>query len=270
MKNTHGNCGGVIDYKCTMPLLKLRGKSSCITLHLEHPLHLEENVKHRLALVAFYSDNNIPNVRDEANIYFWDEDIYCIPTPLTFTRGYWTIEAMEAKAKTFIASLKLNVDANKFKLNKNGDFLSIYSPLKFYMDSVACKVFGFEVPSIEKQNKSVSTSYYDENKLISGANPPKLRAVDAIEIHCTIVQNSIVNHDTHFHKHAETELLYTFFPQVPRGYKISEQPRDRLYVDLKPGLRTIQNITLNILDQDNNPIFNDNVDNLVYLDMVSF
>lgn len=268
MTNTRGNLGGA-NYKCTMPLLKLRGVSSRVTLHLEHPIHLEENVKHRMALVAFFTDNNIYNVRDEANIFFWDSDIHAIPNPLTFTRGYWTVESMEATAKDYIKSLNLNVDPTKFRLSKNGDFLSVYSPLKFYMDQACCKLFGFDPPTKEKQKRADSSSYHIENQTVTGTRPPKLRAVDTIEIHCNIVHNSLVNHDTHDHKHAETELLYTFFPQVPHGYKISEQPKERLYVDLKPGLRTIHCITINILDQDNNPILNSNVENLVYLDLVS-
>ena len=265
MINTPGNHGGI--HKCNMPLLKLRGKNSKLILHLEQPIHLEENVKHRIALVAFFSDNNIYNVRDDVNISFWDRYVLQVPTPLTFTKGYWTIESIEAKTKQFITSLQINIDASKFKLSKSGNYLSIFSPLKFYLDSNACALFGFEIPTTDNY---VVGSYYKENQIVTGTRPPKLRTVDAIEVHCNVVQHSLVNHDTHYHKHAETELLYTFFPEVPHGYKISEQPKERLYVDVKPGLHTIHNIIIKIQDQDNNLVINDDVENLVYLDLVSY
>lgn len=39
-----------------MPLFKLTGNSSRLSLHLEHPIQLEDHVDYYLALIGFYSD----------------------------------------------------------------------------------------------------------------------------------------------------------------------------------------------------------------------
>lgn len=251
-----------------MPLFKLTGKESVLTLHLEHPLHLEENSNYKLALVGFYSENNIFNLRKDGNVFFWDKDVYFIPTPLTFVAGHWTVETLQKRAREFITARKLNVNANSFKIERSGDRIVIHSPLKFYLDPAICLLLGFkpQIKSTQDIAKDES-SFYESDQTITAQNPPNLRAVDVIEIHCDIVQNSCVKHDVHEHKHDETAILYTFFPNVPHGYKISETPNERHYIPIKNGLHKIQNITITIMDQDYQLIQNDGVKNIAYLDL---
>lgn len=249
-----------------MPLFKLTGsESSVLTLHLEHPLHLDENADYQLALVGFFSDNYINNLRQEANVYFWHEKLP--HTPLTFTKGYWTMETLQKRVRKFIASLKLNivVNANAFKIEKNGDRVSIYSPLKFWLDATISSLLGFKEPTDDYKRE---TAYYEANESVTASSPPNLRAVDAIEIHCDIVHNSYVKHDEMEHKHVETAILYSFFPDAPHGYKISEVPLERHYIPLKRGVRKIQQIWISLMDTKNQPLQNPCANNIVYLDMI--
>lgn len=251
-----------------MPLFKVSGKESVLTLHLEHPLHLEENSMYKLALLGFYSENQIHNLRQHANVYFWDKDIHFIPNPLTYKAGYWTIETMQKHASEFLATLKINANVTDFKMEKYGDRVVIYSPVKFYLDAAVSKLLGF-TPS-QKSTQEISndeSSFYESGKQITAQNPPNLRSVDVIEIHCDLVQNSCVKHDVHEHKHYETNILYSFFPNVPHGYKISQTPTQRHYIPIKNGLRKIQTITIKVMDQDNQLVQNKDVNNIVYLDL---
>lgn len=158
-----------------------------------------------------------------------------------------------------------DVDPKKFMINKKGNILSITSPYRFYLDPAICELLGLE--PCKSHNGDINF-YHKANETVIGNRFPKLRAVDVIEIHCNLAEHSFVNHDTHWHKHDETEILYHFFPNVPHGYKISEVPQDKLYVPLKSGLTTVREIKIMIKDQDNQLIVNDGVVNIVYLSLI--
>lgn len=245
-----------------MPLLKLTGEDSTLTLHLEHPLHLEKNVKYQLGLVGFYSENNIYNLQENATIRFWDKDISSLNDTLIITAGYWTVEKLQNSIVDFIASLKLNVDSTKFQIRKVDDRINLWSPLKFHLDEEISKLLGFHPP--QKQS-NVIDSYYDADTTVVAQNPPNLRAVDVIEIHCNAIENSYVKHSEHDHKHSETAILYSFFPDAPHGYKISEVPRERLYLPVRKGMTKLQRVTVNITNHRDLLVKNSGVNNIVYL-----
>ncbi|KAG8241209.1 hypothetical protein J6590_091844 [Homalodisca vitripennis] len=230
-----------------MPLLKLTGTESVLTLHLEHPIHLDPNVEYYTALVGFYSENDIYNLLQHAKVYFWE--IHFIPKPLILQCGYWTIEKLEKSFRDYIKSLNLSINSDDFKIFKDGDKISINSPIKFYLDKTVSDLLGFE--KSDATNLQKESSYFNSNENVIASNPPNLRAVDVIEIHCNIVNNSLVNHDVHSHKHLETAILYSFSPNVPHGYKISQSPQEKHYIPLRSGLRKIQQITITLVDQNN-------------------
>ena len=230
------------------------GKTSVLTLHLEHPIHLDGD--YRLALIGFYSDNNINNLLKDAYVYFKD-----VHEPLKYTRGYWTIEKLQSRAREYLGNFSVN--ANSFKIEKRGDRVSIFSPLMFNLDSTASELLGFK-PKITSETEN----YFEAEKAITALNPPNLRGFDVIEIQCNIVEHSYACHDVHTHKHAEAKILYQFFPNVPRGYKISEVPREKLYVPISSGVQRIQQIVITIKGHDNQLIQNEHVNNIVYLELV--
>jgi hypothetical protein len=255
-----------------MKIFKLTGKESVMSLHLEHPIHLDGEYK--LALTGFYSDNNIANLKQEAKIYFHYPQVNgkvttIIVHALTLEKKFWTLETLTNKCRNFLQGLLdtqavTNIDPNNFSMIKSGDRVAINSPLGFYLDSSVCKLLGFEL-SI-KPSSEVS-SYYTANINHTGTKLPNLRAVDVIEIHCNLVEHSFVNHDTHWHKHDETEILYHFFPNVPHGYKISEMPNEFHYIPLR-NITAIREIKIMIKDQDNQLLVNEGVNNIVYLNLV--
>jgi hypothetical protein len=238
-----------------MPLLKVTGQQSVLTLHLEHPLHLNDGDDYKLALVGFYSENNIQNLRQEATIYFSSNGVHA----LTFTSGYWTLKSIQERAREYLKQNLPSVDETQFILEKVNGRVSIQSPIKFYLDESVSKLLGF-VPI----SQDMATAYREAGTVIA-ENPPNIRTVDVIEVHCDIVDNSYVNSDVH--KHAETSILYHFFPSVPQGFKISEKPQYPHYVPMKKGLRRIQQIRLMLTDQDNRILQNEDVSNIVYLDL---
>ena len=251
-----------------MKNFKLVGQESVLTLHLAQPLHLEDG-NYKIALTGFYSDNNIANLKSDGKIYFCVErleegQVNKNISSLTLEPGFWTIEKIQNKCRQYITSLTAGVDANKFMVAKYTDRIAIYSPIQFYLDPVISNLLGFE----PKSNSNDVKNYHNVAETVVGKYTPKLRAVDVIEIHCNLVEHSFVNHDTHWHKHDETEILYHFFPNIPNGYKISQEPQEKFYVPLKSSVKTIREIRVVIKDQDNQLLQNQGVNNIVYLNLV--
>lgn len=240
-----------------MPMFKLTGQESTITLHLEHPIHLHDDFEYSIALSGFYSENNISNLPTDGYLYF-----LISPKPnglkaLRLERGYWTLEKIQEKCRELIKSL--NHNPTEFIITKASNQLtvSICSPLEFSFDVTIAKLLGFDIPSYD--------NYFKPGKPITATRPPNLRGLDTVEIQCNLVENSYSSHDEHSHKHQEHRILYTFFPAVPWGYKISETPHERFYIPLERGLRKIQQITVVLADQDSEQLHNPFVNNILYL-----
>lgn len=251
-----------------MKIFKLTGNESVMSLNLEHPIHLQGEYK--LALTGFYSDNNIANLKQDSKIYFHypqtNKQIKIFT--LTLKRGFWTLEELQSKCRNYLQELLdlkdiTGIDPNSLKLTKSGDNVVISSPIAFILDAAVCKLLGF---SLAKSLPEVG-DFQTANVNHVGSTIPKLRAVDVIEIHCNLVEHSFVNHDTHWHKHDETEILYHFFPNVPHGYKISEMPNEFHYIPLR-NITSIREIKVMIKDQDNQLLVNEDVNNILYLSLI--
>lgn len=257
-----------------MPIIKIVGTDSVLQLQLEHPIHLDDDTNYKIALVGFFSDNNVNNLREEDSIYFIDSTNEKPPADpnlikkLSFPRGYYTLNEIEKTCREFLrVDFKSKVNIDSFLVKKMDCKVLICSPLRFYIGPRLSKLLGYQPP---QQPPSNIEAYNQANKNTIGSSNVDLRVVNMIELHCNIVENSYVKHDTHSHKHAETEILYVFSPSSPHGYSMSVVPTERHYVPLKRGLKTIQRIVVYICDQENTPIQNENTTTTIYLDLRKF
>ncbi len=255
-----------------MKIFKLVGKGSIMNLHLDVPIHLDG--EYRLALTGFYSDNNIANLRTDSNIYFFTakdnptENLDNYIKQFTLNKGFWTPETLQSKIRVFLQSMLdtqdvTDINPNSFTISTS-DLISVSSPLRFYLDSKLCRLLGFK--PCDSHSGDIN-KYYKADETHTASDVPRFRAVDVIEIHCNLVEHSIVNHDTHWHKHDETQILYHFFHNVPRGYKISETSQEKFYVPLK-DMKEIKHIRIVIKDHENQLLVNENVNNIVYLSLI--
>lgn len=234
----------------TMPIFKICGPTSVLTLRLEHPIHLEENVDYGLALIGFYTDNHIRNLFQDGSIHFDG-----VSLPVVLRSGYWTLDTIQEHIREFLEKNAPSSKSSDFKFYLNVKRVIIVSPLKFRMDSVVSDFLGFDEPD----------NIYRET--YTAKNISKLRAVDVIELHCELVENSYLNHASQDHKHEEASLIYQFSPNVAYRKKISEIPVERLYVPLRKGHTCIRQIQIVITDNKSRLVQNDFVNNYVYLDL---
>lgn len=240
-----------------MKLFKITGNTSKLELRLEHPIHLDG--QYSIGLVGFYSDNFISNVpKDYKNVYGFSSVDGKISEFYDINKGNYSLEEIK---NLFIISLKEfkkkydKFDENDFELTNKGPFILIKSPVKILLTAIICDLLGFKDGNIEP------------NLLIEGIKLPKIRAFDVIEIHCNLVEPSLENHDDYSHLHKESEILYSFYPNVEFGSKISVRPYEIDYIPIK-NLDKIQTIFISIQDNEGNLINNEKVKNIVYLRLI--
>ena len=68
--------------------------------------------------------------------------------------------------------------------------------------------------------------------------------INSLQIHYSLIEGSYINEES-------SDLLYTVSPNVPPGYLIQVEPKQKVYVPIK-NISQIDNIRFSIKDQDNN------------------
>ena len=68
--------------------------------------------------------------------------------------------------------------------------------------------------------------------------------INPLQIHCSLIEGSYINGES-------SDLLYTVSPNVPPGYLIQVEPKQKVYVPIK-NISQIDNIRFSIKNQDNN------------------
>lgn len=238
-------------------------------LSLENPIHLDPESEYRVALAGFYSENNIHNLRRDEDVYFWDSKNTTDKDPKKFAiakrleSGYYTLANLETCFRNFLRDLKTHADPQQMRILKTGLFVSVHSPVDFYLGPQLSKLLGFGPPTGSVLDRKF---YYKADTVTQTTNPPNIRSVDAIEIHCDIVEPTLSHHSEQHFKHRETPILYQFSPDVPHQYKISETPQLRHYVPIRKGETKLQHLTVRIMDHRGSLLENHNVHNIVYLD----
>lgn len=226
--------------------------------HFHPPIILDENSTYVLGLFSLNTYNSIPNILDEVNnaIYFVEEEMINLNSTVendknnsglldinsiklkkvTIPEGAYEMEALatyiatEAE-KLGVKSFTMKPNINTLKVELFAENHHIFLPT----ESIA-KLIGFE-PNNQK--------CLGANKTHFSSRPIEITTVNEINVECNIVDGSHRNG-------VRCHTLYSFPPDVPPGYKISERPSPMIYLPIKA--REISNITLRLSDQRGRPI----------------
>src|SRR5436190_3319310 len=241
-----------------MKLFKITGNNSKLILKLTNPIHLDDG-DYSIGLSGFYSDNFIKNIPNDLDACFGfrsekSETLYDISS------GYYTVESIKERIKEclieFKKKYKLEFNEDNFYLESVNNLISIKSPITLLIDKYLSKLLGFD--GVNEDELLVINA----NESQVGDKLPKLRPFDVIEIHCNLVEYSHEKYDEH--KHKDSEILYSFFPNVAYGSKISEKPFQIDYISTK-NINKIQEIIITIEDGEGNLLNNEKINNIVYL-----
>lgn len=207
----------------------LSDKSSTLSVDYFPPVELDADGVYEIGLLSFETYNSIPNV-DESNnrFHFGDGKEIIIPV------GTYEVEDIANFIQGQAKKLTSKQQNYFIQIGTNNNTLqtTLKSTVKvdFTKPNSIGKLLGFGDVIVEPGTTHNSQHVVDIFK------------VNTIRIECNITSGSYVNE-----KQAHT--IYQFFPAVPPGYKLVEIPNPIIYLPITT--RSITNITLKIVDQDN-------------------
>lgn len=197
----------------------LTSRKSDFTTHFAAPILLKENKVHELALVGLDMYHSIPNIDENNNKFYYElngvENIFTIPI------GCYEIESINnliQKQLQNLIEIKANTNTLKCVINLNSSEIKI----NFNKPNTLKTLLGFGDVVLEGIGEHEST------------NIVNIMSVNAILVHCSIINGSYLNNSLH-------NILYTFSPNVPPGYKMVENPNQPIFLPIyQPQLHSIR------------------------------
>ena len=124
----------------------------------------------------------------------------------------------------------ITVDPDDFR-----SYIKCNGILHFEYPYSIAPVFGFE--------KRV----YNPYNILRSEKAVNLNTINSIKVMCNIAQGS-------FNNHLQSHSIYEFFPSERTGSKVIQSPPNLIYYKLNKT--NIDSITVQLVDQDHNPIDN--------------
>lgn len=222
-------------------IFTLKSQTSLLSFDFANPIELESEFKYGLALIGFYSYNTIPNVEDETYFYFTKNNNNKQQKRILIPTGTYEINDIEEYLAKHLTSNRASHSSNSeenFFLRPNNNTLKCeifhrnYS-IDFTKNNSLGPLLGFS-------KKILAPGIIHESDL-----PVRIIKVRTIRIDTNLTAGAYLNgHQTH--------TIYEFSISSEPGFSIDETPRTPVYLPI--STRSIHNITLNILDQDSNPV----------------
>ncbi|KAL4123345.1 hypothetical protein QTP88_015542 [Uroleucon formosanum] len=199
-----------------------------------------------IALLCLQSFNSFPNINENNNkfsIQVVDNENNITPMIcfITLEEGCYEIEDIKRRVKKQIddynsknftdLTFDIRVDPNDFRSS-----IKCNGILHFEIPYSIAPVFGFE--------KRVYKPYIETLRSEKAVN---LNTINSIKVMCNIAQGSFSNH-------LQSHSIYEFFPSERTGLKVIQSPSNLIYYKLNKT--DIDSITVQLVDQDHNPIDN--------------
>lgn len=209
----------------------LSSKESTFSEDLYPPIKLDNNGHHEIALVGLDMYHSIPNIDNKNNkfVYQYKNEEYTIIIPI----GCYEIDSINEYIQKKCVE---NNHINLFEIKANTNTLKCLIELKdsevkihFNKSRSLRSLLGFRNETLENIGE------YESNNIVS------ILSVNAILVHCNIIEGSYLNG-------SQKPILYTFFPNVPPGYKIVENPHSAIYLPV--SFSTINRIQISLTDRD--------------------
>ena len=213
--------------------LCLTSQGSDIRTSIYPPIRLDPDKYHEIALIRLETYNSIPNVNESNNVfrYKFNDTIYNIEIP---PGAYELSEINDFIQRNLVDDASLEIIPNNNTLKCN---------IRINVPNVSV--------SFDHERSMKDLLGYPEHAVLEvpgdheGLNIVKILAVNQIHVNCNIVDGSFVNG-------SKAPVLYSFFPNVPPGYKVIESLNENIYLPVSQTY--IESIRVWLTDQDRNPI----------------
>lgn len=204
----------------------LTGTDSEISVNYFPPVELKANVLYKLGLIGFYTYNTIPNVDLGRNKFYYGDN-----GEITIDTGVYEITDIEKLLQD-----KLGKDKISLKVDKNTQKCTLTSNYKINFeraDSIH-RLLGFSGKIYKPKDRQTEVS-------ITSDLPVQALKVVTVRLECNITSGAYYNSEI-------VHTIHEFGVDVDSGYAINEVPRNIIYYPVNS--RTINNITVRIVDQD--------------------
>lgn len=203
------------------------------------PIELGEK-NYELGLILFESYNTIPNVTTENNCFHYGND-ETIEIPI----GSYELDSIAEYLEKILQERETSVKKRDTKNIDKKKLLHIFGNLQtlrveilseyrvdFSKDRSIGKILGFD-------------GVLEPKKLYQSTNLVSILQVNTIQVLCNITGGSYNNNQ-------KSHILFEFSPNVPPGFKLNIVPTTIIYQPVI--VRTIDNINIQIVDQNNKPV----------------
>lgn len=198
-------------------------------------IQLDKNAYHELALVELDMYHSIPNIDQTNNLFVYEYDgkVNQIEIPT----GSYEIEAINQFIEK---SFTVNNYQQLFDIQANNNTLKCIINIKIpntkiYFDKERSlrDLLGFQSGILDTVGEH------------EGVNPVDILKVNTILVNCDAIDGSYLNRIKH-------PVLYSFFPNVPPGYKIVEKPNNIIYLPITSPI--LDNLQVWLTDQNMHPL----------------
>jgi hypothetical protein len=222
----------------------LSGYSSVLSANFYPPVELDVNSSYGIGLLGFYAYNSIFNV-DESNNKIV---LHLAPDqkgfPLIIPPGTYEIDEIN---KAIQEQLKL-----AFSYDKTKDINEIFT-LRANNNTLKCELISIFDIDFSHENSLHTILGFEPKRLLGKVKhesslPVDIMKVRLVCIDCNLVSGAYVNGK-------EVHTLFEFDIDVEPGHKLSKEPQNVIYYDVKPeGRQFLDSIVLKILDDKGNII----------------
>ena len=209
----------------------LTSKKTDFNVNIYPPI---SNGKHDIALIGLSMYNSIPNIDEDNNkfLYEYKNEKYTIVIP----EGSYEIEGINDYIQEHLKKDRpSHIDLFKIRANLNTlkCVIEIYDPdIRIFFDhnNSLKDLLGFTDNALQGVSSHESTNIVD------------ILRVNAVLVHCSVIDGSYYNDKPR-------PILYTFFPNVPPGYKIVEKPNSTLFLPIT--IPVVSSMRVWLTDQNN-------------------
>lgn len=207
-------------------IFTLSDNKSILTADFNPPLYLDEENDYALGLLSFETYNTIPNIEPPRNLFkLTGSPTISIPT------GAYELHDLQHY-------LQSQLDKGELLLVE-GDNSTLKTRIK------STHEIDFRDPNTIGSMLGFESKLYERDRWHTSQNITKIMTINSILINCNITVGSYKNGKP-------GHIIHQFFPTVPPGFKIVETPNPVIYLPI--STKTITNITVQILDQDDKPV----------------
>ena len=214
---------------------KSQETSENFVISFNPPLQLNIKKSYEMALISsqiWYSWHNIISLNN--NFYYSTGEnrskFFEIPP------GSYNTEDFNNEIKYLIR--EKGDDENSITLTPN------YNTLKSRIELKNDYSIDFRPPHTLNSVLGFDSSYLVGNKIHDNQYIANITIINSLQIHCSLIEEGYINR-------VSSDLLFTVSPNVPPGYLIQVEPKQKAYIPIK-NLSQIDSVHFSIKDHDNN------------------